>query len=317
MKIHINPLALILLVAVASVVAANPTGRTTNAPPGTRDEIMESFAAKPGGTLDFDSDLANVEITTSDSDTLRAEFTREFKVSTAQEADVLRQKLNVQMAKTDNGVKVTVRWAGNRNDNERRKVRLDFRIAMPHKFNLDLRTCGSAKVGDIDGSVKTKIAGGSLRLGNVSGPVTARTDGGSLSLGDVGGDLDGQSYGGSVTAGRVNGRVKAIAEGGSIAITEASDSIDARAAGGSVAAYISKQPNAETKIIAEAGNIELRLPASIAVTVDAACSAGRLRSDFSLLGHQVDDPGRLKGTINGGGPLVLLRASAGNINLRK
>jgi hypothetical protein len=92
---------------------------------------------------------------------------------------------------------------------------------------------------------------------------------------------------------------------------------NARAAGGSVAAYISKQPKAETKIIAEAGNIELRLPATVAVTVDAACSAGRLSSDFSLLGHQVDDPGRLKGTINGGGPLVLLRASAGNISLRK
>jgi hypothetical protein len=272
---------------------------------------------KPGGTLIFDSDLANVEITTSDSDTLRAEFVREFKVSTAQEADALRQRLTAEMVKSDNGVKITVRWAGDRMDKDRQKVRLSFRIAMPHKFNLDLRTCGSAKVGDIDGSVKTKIAGGSLRLGNVSGPVTARTDGGSLSLGDVGGDLDGQSYGGSVTAGRVNGRVKAIAEGGSIAITEASDSIDARAAGGSVAAYISKQPNAETKIIAEAGNIELRLPASIAVTVDAACSAGRLSSEFSLLGHQVDDPGRLKGTINGGGPLVMLRASAGNINLRK
>ena len=288
-----------------------------NAGSGLRDEIVDSFAVKPGGTLQFDSDLANVEITTSDSETLRAEFTREFKVATAQEADALRQKLTVEMVKTDNGVKVTVRWAGDRHDNERQKARLDFRIAMPHRFNLDLRTCGSAKVGDIDGWAKAKLLGGSLRLGNVSGPVTARTDGGSVSLGNVGGDLDAQSHGGSVAAGRINGKVKAIAEGGSIAISEAVDSIDARAAGGSVAAYISKQPRADTKIVAEAGNIELRLPESIAVTVDAACSAGRLSSDFSLLGHQVDDPGRLKGTINGGGPLVMLRASAGNINLRK
>jgi hypothetical protein len=290
---------------------------TANAGSGLRDEIVDSFAVKPGQTLDFDSDLADVEITTSDTDTLRAEFTREFKVGTAQEAQELRNKLTVEMAKTDKGVKVTVRFTGDRNGNERRKVRLGFRIAMPHKFNLDLRTAGSAKIGDVDGSVKAKLLGGSLRLGNVSGSVTARAEGGSLGIGDVGGDLDVLSRGGSVETRRVTGRVKAVAEGGSIAIADASDSIEARASGGSVAASISKQPKAETKIIADAGNIELRLPESASVTVDASCTAGRLRSDFSLLGHQIDDPGRLKGTINGGGPLVMLRASAGNISLRK
>ena len=282
---------------------------------GLRDEITESFAVKPGGTLNFDSDLADVEITTSETDTLRAEFRREFKVSTVREADALRQKLDVQMSKTDNDVKVTVRWTGDRHDRDRQKVRLNFRIAMPRKFNLDLRTVGSARVDDLDGTVKAVMLGGSLQLKNVSGPVTAKTEGGSLTAGNVGGDLDAKSYGGSVAAGRVNGRVKAVAEGGSIAITEASDSIEARAEGGSVAAYISKQPRGDSKLIAEAGNVELRLPESIAVNIDASCSAGRLSSDFSLYGHQ--DENRLKGAINGGGPLVMLRASAGNIYLRK
>ena len=282
---------------------------------GLRDDIVDSFAVKPGGTLNFDSDLANVEITTSETDTLRAEFTREFKVSNAQEADALRQKLDVQMRKTDNDVKVTVRWAGDRNDDDRRKVRVNFRIAMPRKFNLDLRTIGSARVGDLDGTIKAVMKGGSIQFRNVTGPVTARTDGGSISLRDVGGDLDATSNGGSVAAGRVNGKVVARANGGSVAIDEATDAIDAKAAGGSVAAYISKQPRSDSKLIAEAGNVELRLPESIAVNMDASCSAGRLSSDFSLNGHQ--DENRLKGTINGGGPLVMVRASAGNIYIRK
>ncbi|HVF70369.1 MAG TPA: DUF4097 family beta strand repeat-containing protein [Chthoniobacterales bacterium] len=282
---------------------------------GTRDQIAESFAVKAGGTLNFDSDLANVDITTSDSDTIRVELDREFKVSTEQELNELRQKLTVEMAKEGDGVKVTVRFAGDRNSRERNKVRLDFRIAMPHKFNLDLRSCGSAKIGNIDGWVKARMLGGSLRLGDVSGPVTARTDGGSVSLGDVGGDLDAVSNGGSVAAGRTNGKVMARANGGSIAITEATDGIDAKAAGGSVAVYISKQPRSDSKLIAEAGNVELRLPESVAVNIDAACSAGRLRSEFSLPGNQDED--RLKGAINGGGPVVMLRASAGNIHLRK
>jgi Toastrack DUF4097 len=303
------------LIPVSLAIALIAVTAPLNAGSGLRDEIVDSFAVKPGGTLQFDSDLANVDITTSDTETLRAEFTRELKVATAQEADALRQKLTVEMAKTENGVKVTVRWAGGRNDNERRKVRLDFRIAMPHKFNLDLRTCGSGKVGDIDGWAKAKMLGGSLRLGHVSGPVTARTDGGSVSLGNVGGDLDAVSNGGSIAALRTNGKVMARANGGSIAIAEATDAIDAKAAGGSVAAYLSKQPRSDSKLIAEAGNVELRLPESVAVNIDAACSAGRLSSDFSLLGHADDE--HWKGTLNGGGPLVMVRASAGNIYLRK
>jgi DUF4097 and DUF4098 domain-containing protein YvlB len=107
----------------------------------------------------------------------------------------------------------------------------------------------------------------------------------------------------------------ARANGGSVEIDEATDAIDAKAAGGSVSAYISKQPHSDSKLIAEAGNVELRLPESIAINIDASCSAGRLSSDFSLYGHQDDD--RLKGTINGGGPVVMVRASAGNINIRK
>jgi hypothetical protein len=298
------------VVAILCAITVN-----AHAGSGLRDEITDSFAVKPGGTLNFDSDLANVEITTSDTDTLRADFTRAFKVSTAQEADALRQKLNFEMTKTDNDVKVTVRWTGDRNDHELRKVSVNFRIAMPRKFNLDLRTVGSARVGDLDGTVKAVMRGGSIQFHTVTGPVTARTDGGSISLRDVGGDLDATTNGGSVAVGRVTGKVTARANGGSVAIDEATDAIDARAAGGSVAAYISKQPRSDSKLVAEAGNVELRLPESIAINIDASCSAGRLSSDFSLYGHQDDE--RLKGAINGGGPLVMVRASAGNIHIRK
>jgi DUF4097 and DUF4098 domain-containing protein YvlB len=302
---------LLYSLAMAIAVAVN-----AHAGSGLRDEITDSFAVKPGGTLNFDSDLASVEITTSDSDRLRADFVREFKVTTAQEADALRQKLDVQMTKTDNNdVNITVRWTGGRNDRELRKVRVNFRIAMPRKFNLDMRTVGSARVADLDGTVKAVMRGGSIQLRNVTGPVTARTDGGSIGVRDVGGDLEATANGGSVAAARVNGKVMARANGGSVDIDEATDAIDAKAAGGSVAAYISKQPRGDCKLIAEAGNVELRMPESISVNIDAACSAGRLRSDFSLHGHQDDE--HWKGTLNNGGPLVMVRASAGNIYLRK
>lgn len=289
---------------------------------GTRDEIEQTFKVKPGGVLKIDADLGNVEITTSESDTVRIEFVREFKVPTLPQANALRQKVQVEMGQQDttdnpqNSVNLNVRYTGSRNGRERDKVRLDFRIAMPRKFNLEMRTVGSAKVGDIDGWAKARVNGGSVQLGKVKERVSARANGGSVSTGDVG-ELDVESHGGSVSAGRVSGKVRAVAEGGSVSISEALDSVDARAAGGSVAVYISNQPGSDSRLIAQAGNVDLRLPAAIAISLNAECSAGRINSDFDVSGLVHTSETRLKGDINGGGPSVLVRASAGNINLRK
>lgn len=304
-----------LLIAALAIWAVG----SAQAASGTRDEIEQSFHVRPFGVLKIDADLGNVEITTSDSDTVRVEFVREFKVPTLQEANQLRQKVQVEMGQHEdqNSVNVNVRYTGSRHGRESNKVRLDFRIAIPRKFNLEMRTVGSAKVGDIEGWAKARVDGGSLQLGKVKERVSARTNGGSFSASDLGGELDVESRGGSVSAGRVNGKVRAVAEGGSVTITEAIDAVDARAAGGSVTAYISKQPGSDSRLIAEAGNVDLRLPASIAVSMNAECSAGRINSDFAVAGLVHTSETRLKGDINGGGPAILVRASAGNINLRK
>lgn len=303
-----NSTVLIIALSICSFSFANAGSIT-------RDQLDETYKVAPGGTLTFDSDLADIEITTSETDTLRAEFKTDLKASSAPEADALRRKLSIEMHNSDTGVQALIRWTGSRNDHDRRKVRLHCRVAMPRKYNLDLRTVGGAKVDNLDGTVKAMLVGGSLKLKSVSGRVTARTEGGSVSVEDIGSDFDAKAEGGSVAASRVSGRVTVLAEGGSVLIKEATDSIEARAEGGSVTAYISKQPRADSKFIANAGNVELRLPESIAVNLDASCSAGRLTSDFTLNGRQ--DENRLKDTLNGGGPLVMVRASAGNVYLRK
>src|SRR5688572_17291343 len=227
------------------------------------------------------------------------------------QTDVTIDKIN------ENKVKVVVRLADDRNDRLRQKVRLDFRITMPRKFNLDLRTVGSAKVGDLDGTATASILGGSLKLGNVTGPVKAKTKGGSVTIGDVGGDLDVRAMGGSVKTGRVNGKASAVAEGGTVTMEEAVELLEATANGGSVRASISKPPRAACKITANAGSIDLQLPASAAVTVDASCTAGSISSEFAVAGNDRDQASRLKGDINGGGPALILRATAGSIHLRK
>lgn len=311
--------------SLAAVLALSQGLPAAGPGPEGRDEIEKSFQVRPGGLLKIDADVGNVEITTGDSDRVRVEYTLEYKVKTDQEVNELREKLKIEMGQTDvttntineNNVKVVVRLEDDRNGSLRNKVRLDFRITMPRKFNLDLRTGGSAKAGDFDGMVTALTLGGSFKLGDVTGPVKAIAKGGSLTFGNVGGDLEARAVGGSVKAGRVTGKALAVAEGGTVTMEEAAELTEATANGGSVKASLSTPPRAACKITANAGSIDLALPASAAVTVDASCTAGVISSELAVAGSGGGDRTRLKGDINGGGPALVLRATAGSIHLRK
>lgn len=284
---------------------------------GMQDEINKSFRVAPGGQLTLDSDVGNVEIKTGNSDTVKVEIKRRLKVDDRQAAHELLKNLTVDLSQSGNNINVIVKLVDDDNQTNRRKIQMDFQISMPRNFNLNLRTVGTATVGDVQGTVNAATAGGSLSIGNVEGPLTAKSGGGSLTVGNVGGDLDARSGGGSINVGRINGRVTASAGGGSVSIEEATDAIDATAAGGSIKAYISRQPTAGFKIRADAGNIDLKLPDSVAISVDASCTAGRVSTDYGLTSEAGSHGGSLKGDINGGGPSVVLRASAGNIRLQK
>ncbi len=283
---------------------------------GMQDEINKSFKVQPGGQLTVDSDVGNVEIKTGNSDTVNVEIKRRLKVD-GQAAQELLKNLTVDLSQSGNNVNVIVKLVDDNNQTNRRKMQLDFLVSMPLNFNLKLRTVGSANVAHVQGTVNASTAGGSLSIGNVDGPVNARSGGGSLTIGNVVGDLDARSGGGSILAGRITGRVTANAGGGSVSIEEATDAIDATASGGSVKAYISRQPSAGFNIKADEGSIDLRLADSVAISVDASCTAGRVTTDYGLTADRDNHGGSLKGDINGGGPAVVLRASAGNIHVRK
>jgi hypothetical protein len=310
-------LAPTILFAFAWAIAANSSSLEAGEyKPGTRDQSEKKFVVKPDGLLSFDADLAHGQVETGDFESVRVQFMSYYKVATDQEVEDLQNKLSIEMSQTGNTVKVTVRFA-DQNQANRDKIRLNFKVAIPRKFNLDMRTGGSARVADVDGTVKASTEGGSLTMENVSGSLTASTKGGSLTIKNVGGDLEARCEGGSATIGKVGGRVVATTEGGSLSIKEAA-AINATVNGGSVTAYLPKSPGSDCKITANGGGIDLRLGESIAVTIDAACTAGSVMSDFKIAAKKGStNSNQLKGDMNGGGPVLTLRASAGSIHINK
>jgi DUF4097 and DUF4098 domain-containing protein YvlB len=90
---------------------------------------------------------------------------------------------------------------------------------------------------------------------------------------------------------------------------------DLETAGGSITARITKQPQESSELSSSAGSVTVYLAEGVGVNVDAETSFGQVESDFHE--QRGDDQNELKAAINGGGPELRLRASVGNVQLRR
>lgn len=130
---------------------------------------------------------------------------------------------------------------------------VDYQIAVPMKFNVDLETNGGdLNVGNLDGELRGRTAGGNITSGDLSGPaqvvtaggeiklgniaqrVEARTAGGNIRLGDVKGDAVLGTSGGEIVTGIIDGSVSAESAGGDIVMHGASGPVRAETAGGQI-----------------------------------------------------------------------------------
>ena len=159
-------------------------------------------------------------------------------------------------------------------------MKVAYDIKVPKSYNLDVET-----------------AGGSIKIQDLNGRVDANTSGGSIKLG------------------RIDGIVDVNTSGGSIKVDEVTGIIRAHTSGGSVKATISKQPTGDSKLTTSGGSIKVYLAEDIAVDLSARTSGGRVKSDFDVNGET--SKRSIRGTINGGGPELILKTSGGSVKVMK
>jgi DUF4097 and DUF4098 domain-containing protein YvlB len=149
------------------------------------------------------------------------------------------------------------------------------------------------------GNTRASTSGGDIVASNINGSITANTSGGDLDLRDVRGAIDGSTSGGDVVA--------------SLTLTDFS------------------KPHPVT-LRSSGGNITLSIPEKMPATIRAEIILDRrhgwgsferyeIISDFPLTISKDEDRGRERihgeGSINGGGDLIDLSTSSGNIEIRK
>ena len=175
---------------------------------------------------------------------------------------------------------------------------------------------GDVELSNIAGAVKAR--GGDIGISNVTGAVIVRaSSSGRITLKDCQDNVDVEASIGDIDLTNIIGTVNAKTSGsGNITLNHCQGGVNVTTSMGDIRAEITKQSTHQwTLETSGSGQITATLIPQIAIDIDAQTNRGNISSDFVVQGAKFQNT--LKGTINGGGTLLKLRTSYGDIRLQK
>ena len=304
------------------------------------ERIEKTYSVKSGGSLTILSEFGAIEIQTTEQEKVKVVVTKESKSKSVEAVE--KMLADFQLAFEQEGSDIHIRGTFEHDREHWWKqfnlAKIHFLITVPQHYNIDLNTLSSdISVANLTGDVRVRTSGGSLRFQSITGTVLGHTSGGSIEAINVAGDVQVRTSGGSLRFGAIRGFISGRTSGGSIKAVDCNEGIDirtsgggiwlggisrnvtARTSGGSIQANMTTQPRGACSLRTSGGGITVTLIPDVAVALEAKASGGRVSTDFaveSTIQGKVPQS-RLEGSINGGGPLLKLRTSGGNIHLEK
>ena len=183
---------------------------------------------------------------------------------------------------------------------------------------------GSVEVGTARQVATIESMGGAIRVRQTGGDLHAVTAGGTIEAGEVGGAATLRTAGGSIRLASAKGAVQAETAGGSITMLKMQKGVRAATAAGGITAELLGRDLSDSALETTAGDITVYLASNVACSVRAAiemASGHKIKSDFPELKITTEGSGfgarhwDAQGMLNGGGPMLRLRTSAGDIEI--
>ncbi len=186
---------------------------------------------------------------------------------------------------------------------------------------------GKVYIGTARGSIITTGAGG-IEVRKCEGDLRASTDGGNLNFGDVSGAVSADTGGGSVRLASANGRVQVSTGGGSVELYNLGQGAQVETGAGPITVEFVSNHGVftDSSLHTAAGDVSVCLPGNMPVTVHASSDMTNgkgILSDFPALrittsgGSYGPKAMSAEGALNGGGPMLRVRTTMGQINFRR
>jgi len=274
---------------------------------GEEAHFSKTLFVGPGGNLTMNVDRGDVHVTGSDQNTVEVQVDRKVTRASDSEAAGILKEERLVLKQTGNDISITTHelpgfhnhsfWGWLTGPN----LNVHYEITVPRKFDVRVETSGGQiKVASLQGNANVKTEGGGLDFNDIEGRVNGQTEGGGIRAVSCKNELLVQTQGGGITIERFTGpRVRATTEGGSIS------------------AEFAAAPKADCELRTEGGSVTARLPQGAAVTLDAHTEGGSVRTDLPVQVEGQFHNSTLKGTVNGGGPLLKLETEGGSIEVLK
>ncbi len=196
------------------------------------------------------------------------------------------------------------------------------------KGKIDAESGGGSVVliSGLQGAV-LETGGGNIKVDQCSGQVKASTGGGSIDLGEIGGKAEIETGGGSIRLTSATGSVHAETGGGSIELNGVPSARAETGAGGIIAKFVSTNGEPTDSVLeTSVGDITVYLSSDLKISIRAAIEVANghtIRSDFSDLkiategGDWGPKSVSAEGNLNGGGPVLKVRTTTGDITFRR
>jgi Toastrack DUF4097 len=273
---------------------------------GEDKKIEQKYIVEPGGKLRINAEVGSISIVGTEKKEVS------IVVYARGDQDEL-DKLNVKMSQDGNTVNIEGRYSRSHfrwfNSNWLDVV---YEIEVPKKYNLDLQTSGgNIEIENVEGNVDGETSGGNLTFENLIGTVHMQTSGGNVDIRQASGDFRLETSGGNMLAQDVTGPLHMETSGGSIDIRECDGKLYASTSGGNIKASL--KSNQGIELSTSGGNIGIRIPSNVTADVRAEASGGDVSCELQYSGRLKE--GSMNGKINGGGNLIRLETSGGDITI--
>ena len=170
-----------------------------------------------------------------------------------------------------------------------------------------------------------QTGGGSIHVDKCTGTLKVSTGGGSIDLGEINGPVIMETGGGGLKLASSTGAVKAETGGGGIELWGVPSARVETGAGAITAKFIAAADRKDSVLETSVGDITVYLVPNLNLTVRASIEAANghhIISDFpdikiSSEGGPWEKLVSAEGNLNGGGPVLKVRTTMGNIYIRR
>ncbi len=284
--------------------------------------VERSFTVQPGGNLTVVTQGGDIVVHTADTPEVRVVARQTVRANTDAEADKLLADQSLRIEQQGNDVVAEAKYERSKSGLVWKSwppVTVDFTVTVPRSYNLGLTTSGGdIGVESLQGQVKARTSGGDLNFARIDGELEARTSGGDIYLKEGTARAKLTTSGGDIDVERAGGPTEVSTSGGNIRIEVATELVSATTSGGNVRVSLAGPLQRDAFVSTSGGNVVVRVPAAAGFQLDARTSGGDVKAAGITLKISEGGVGksRLAGAVNGGGPVLKLRTSGGDITLK-